>query len=376
MSQLETFKKAVIEGGCAIGIGNRAQLESLVNGALFESSATRCEKWLDAHDVAILTAWRTFYRDITPGTDESIKQFFESNKKMFVIETDASGNGTMRPVSPNEDVGDKETTYAAPVSMEMNRKYNSQLRQYLRALGFGITKVYGTYAEGLGGKFGMEESTFVVNLQDDPKFFEKIRFLGEKYNQDSVLESPRGTHSAYFHGTNDASWPGYGNDVPVGDFEKNIEPTYMTIVGSSTFAFISPEDKERYNKVKDALTKTGDLDRLRKTNVELDENRKSSTDPTPVITPSRSFMDRKAIRYHETERAMEDARKRRIATAGEKWAESYGPEMESVTWYGLACLNESVGGLVQGWQVQNPEERRTLDRMRSSFGIASKLPTL
>lgn len=203
----------------------------------------------------------------------------------------------------------------------------SLLRQYLRALGFGISKVYGPFAEYLGNKFGIEDPTFAVNLQDDPNFFKKIRALGEKFDQNYVLESPQGVHSAYVHKIKGNSKFEGDKDEPIDNFEEKIEPTYRIIVGGSIFAWINSKD---------------------------------------------GF----AIRYRKTKRIIEETKKCRVAREGDKCALSYDLALELATWLGLAYLNESVNGLIQGWQVSDPFERRTLDRMRASFGLATGLPTL
>lgn len=130
-----------------------------------------------------------------------------------------------------------------------NQERNKSLAAKLSILGYGVTDVSGRYPEG--GKVVKEWSFFVVNLQDDPKFFDEIIKLGIKFDQDSVLIVPKGAiqnkAEAYLYGTNhcENSWLGWQNKNP---FEKGkvgyASPIYTTYVGGRPFIFEDVEYTE------------------------------------------------------------------------------------------------------------------------------------
>ena len=95
-----------------------------------------------------------------------------------------------------------------PRSKDQNNKANELLGKALRYLSYGITKVIGSYAEQQTGRRSMEENSwFVVNLNDDPKFISNIINFGIVHEQDSVLIIPKNgffdVKTTYLYGTNE-----------------------------------------------------------------------------------------------------------------------------------------------------------------------------
>jgi hypothetical protein len=116
---------------------------------------------------------------------------------------------------------------------ESNQARNRDLKATLLAMAYGVTKVDGSYIENFEtpeAKEVSEESLFAVNLQDDPGFVETIQKLGEKYCQDSVLIIPQGGKGAYLYGTNNTEFPGYGQQMNVGDAKFGEEAEFMSKV--------------------------------------------------------------------------------------------------------------------------------------------------
>lgn len=132
----------------------------------------------------------------------------------------------------------KDTTKCMPDHSTTldNFERNRQMKAVLFEKGYGVTDVDGTYVEDFGTKAAnevREDSFFVVNLNDDPRFKDVIVGLGEHYCQDSVLYVPRGGEQSFLIGTNNADFPGYGNEEETGEFIGGKEGEFMTRVGKS-----------------------------------------------------------------------------------------------------------------------------------------------
>lgn len=176
--------------------------------ALFESSWSRIVGWMDKHDIAIITAFRSELKDIHD-----------------VKKTD---------IPDGMKIGDK-------FSLQLNRQRNAKLKSELMARGYGVTKIDGNYIEGVGGKDlkeVTEESFFVVNLNDDSDFRSEIFILSERYNQDSFLYKPMGDDHAYVVGTNDNAYPGYGEDDDLGTL-TSLPSKFMSRIKLACLAFVN-----------------------------------------------------------------------------------------------------------------------------------------
>ena len=60
-----------------------------------------------------------------------------------------------------------------------------------------------------------------------------IEALSEHFCQDSFLFVPRGGEDSFLVGTNDAEFPGYGNEESTGEFLGGKEGEFMTRVGKT-----------------------------------------------------------------------------------------------------------------------------------------------
>lgn len=179
-----------------------------ISNVLFESNMNRIEKWVREKEIAILSAWRSKYTNVTDDT-------FKPNGK---------------------NVGDEFST-------KEKKTYNRELKAKLLTLGYGVTNVRGVYREGgPKGSDEQEESFFIVNLSNDADFKQKIFKLSEHYNQDSFIYSPMGTDEAVLIGTNNCDFPGYGNEVPQSSFKRNVASMFMSRIGSQGFAFADDND--------------------------------------------------------------------------------------------------------------------------------------
>ena len=169
-----------------------------------ESNLSRLTHWMQAHDAAILTAFRG-----------------EMRKCAHDCYTDKWPKG-------------KEFT------LEENTQRNNELQAILFKAGFGVTDVDGSYIEGYNSDSPSEvreNSFFVVNLTDTPKFVKIIQVLGERYCQDSVLIIPK-AKGAFLLGTNLAAFPGHGNKVSLPTFKPGKEAEFMSRIHGRPFHFI------------------------------------------------------------------------------------------------------------------------------------------
>lgn len=92
-----------------------------------------------------------------------------------------------------------------------------------------------------------EDSYFVVNAKDNPKFVKQIENLGIRYEQDSVCIIQDKGKNAYLIGTNDfADWPGKGKIGKLGKASYGeVVGVYFTRVNGRTFEFVQVESLEK-----------------------------------------------------------------------------------------------------------------------------------
>lgn len=137
------------------------------------------------------------------------------------------------------------------LTKEENRKRNSELKAMLLKLGYGVTSLDGRFAEA-GQMFpGKETSYFVINRNNDQKFFNNLFELSEYYNQDSFLYKPADTMSAKLIGTNSAErneefgQPGYKQELNIGEFHPNGFENALSKMGNKVFQFRLNENKNQ-----------------------------------------------------------------------------------------------------------------------------------
>ena len=77
----------------------------------------------------------------------------------------------------------------------INDANNRELQETLRTMGYGVIKLQGFYAE-VGQDVSKENSFLVFDQNDDPNFYENLRMLSEKFDQDCFLYKAAGNLSA------------------------------------------------------------------------------------------------------------------------------------------------------------------------------------
>jgi len=163
-----------------------------------ESSLSRVSSYIQKHDCAVITAFR---------------------------------NQLINCVSEQES--------EEVLNLSDNRARNQKLKAALMLLGYGVTKVKGSYIENYMEENAIEkkeESFFVVNIDSDPDFFDNIVALGKLYCQDSVMFFLNEGNDIFLYGTNHSDFPGYEQKNQYGKFEYGLESEFMTKVGGRPFA--------------------------------------------------------------------------------------------------------------------------------------------
>lgn len=176
-----------------------------------ESNINRLIKWINKHDIATVTAFRGTLKDITPNTAQDVPEGHVFTHKE-------------------------------------NRERNRNLCALLLRYGYGLTKISGVYPEGNTNLPKDEESFIVVNLNDDPNFYERIFKASEYFNQDSFLFKAKGGDDVgYLIGTNNCDWPGYGQKCRAGKFLSDVQNAFMSRLGNRGFAFSDEENLDQYS---------------------------------------------------------------------------------------------------------------------------------
>ena len=131
-----------------------------------------------------------------------------------------------------------------------NKLRNRNLKATLLSLGYGVTRVDGSYIEDFNTPQAVEvaeESFFVVNLAESSEFFKDMVTFGEQFCQDSVLLVPKGGSTGYLVGTNNSEFPGYKEKIPVGNRHLGEEGEFMTRVRNRPFLY--KENLETYKSL-------------------------------------------------------------------------------------------------------------------------------
>jgi|TARA_R110000824_G_scaffold170181_2_gene347454 hypothetical protein len=143
------------------------------------------------------------------------------------------------------------TAFRNEYSKKQNYKRNRELKAQLLSLGYGVTKVAGSYIENFESPQAVEvseQSYFVSNRKDAPGFVESIKSLGEQYEQDSVLIIPEGGKDAYLIGTREGNdFPPFGDQISVGDLKMGRSAEFMSKVKGRPIVF--KEELETYDKL-------------------------------------------------------------------------------------------------------------------------------
>ena len=175
-----------------------SDLTKIVKKVILETSLSRVHRHIMQHDCAVITGFRNKMENCAfdvKKKDELLKRF-EKKDRNFVLKKALLNNG------------------------------------------YGVTDVMGSYVENYMTDNAIEvkeESLFVVNRINDPKFLDFIITLGKVFCQDSVLIIKKGGKNNFMVGTNHAEFPGLDKIVKLEDFKPGYEGEFMTRVNDRPF---------------------------------------------------------------------------------------------------------------------------------------------
>lgn len=119
----------------------------------------------------------------------------------------------------------------------VNDANNRELQETLRAMGYGVIKLQGFYAE-VGHDVSKENSFLVFDQNDDPNFYDNLRMLSEKFDQDCFLYKAADEDVAYLIGTNEDFIRDNGERIEAGRLRiGNIDATTYSAIGSGRISF-------------------------------------------------------------------------------------------------------------------------------------------
>lgn len=177
----------------------------------------------------ILNEWRGFVNE--SGLNRILKHIIEHDCVVITAFRDDTSD-------------DSKCTDKAVIGGD-NLERNRDLKATLLGLGYGVTKVDGSYIEDFNtplAKEVKEDSLFCVNLNDDTDFVDRLAALGEKFCQDSIIVFPKGGRYAHLLGTNNAEYPGYGKKEGTGALTMGKEGEFMSRVRGRPFTTIKESE--------------------------------------------------------------------------------------------------------------------------------------
>ena len=139
----------------------------------------------------------------------------------------------------------KDCNQGEPYSKKENLQRNAKLKAKLLNLGYGVTKIKGTYIENYGSdneKEVKEDSFIVVDLKDTGKLEKDLRKLGEEFEQDSItFQKKDGDY--YLIGTNNCpdGYPGKGKKIKLGKPMYGKSGEFHSKINGRPFVFESVE---------------------------------------------------------------------------------------------------------------------------------------
>lgn len=129
------------------------------------------------------------------------------------------------------------TAWRSDNNRAINDANNRELQETLRAMGYGVIKLQGFYAE-VGRDASKENSFLVFDRNDDPNFYHNLRMLSEKFNQDCFLYKAAEEDVAYLIGTNEDFIRDHGERKEAGRLRiGNLSATIYSEIGSGRISF-------------------------------------------------------------------------------------------------------------------------------------------
>jgi hypothetical protein len=143
---------------------------------------------------------------------------------------------------------------STPYSHKENQQRNQSLLAKLRAKGYGVTSIKGSYIENYGTSQAREvgENSFlVVDIQDSGTLKATLISLGEQFEQDSIIFGQK-SKAGVLIGTNHCpgGYPGYGQEVKQGGAIFGQTGEFMSRVSGRPFVFAENAEITEYGVAK------------------------------------------------------------------------------------------------------------------------------
>ena len=159
----------------------------------------------------------------------------EEGQDWSIIPTNASLNRAVYWINKTDCAN--ITAWRSGNKRAVNDANNRELQETLRSMGYGVIKLQGFYAE-IGQDVSKENSFLVFDQNDDPDFYDNLRMLSEKFDQDCFLFKAADDEVAYLIGTNDDFIRDNGERKEAGRLRiGNLSATTYSEIGSGRISF-------------------------------------------------------------------------------------------------------------------------------------------
>ena len=146
----------------------------------------------------------------------------ESSLSRIYNQSKEHDSGTISAFRSRKDCGNGEK-----ITKKENKNNSNELKKILLGLGYGVTKIDGSYIENYGSKDAIEvkeESYIVIDLKDTGNLEKDLIKLGQKYEQDSITYQEK-DGMYYLISTNECP-NGYPGNGKIGKKIKLGKPMY------------------------------------------------------------------------------------------------------------------------------------------------------
>ena len=159
----------------------------------------------------------------------------EEGQDLIILPVNASLNRAVYWINKTDCAN--ITAWRSGNKRAINDANNRELQETLRAMGYGVIKLQGFYAE-VGQDVSKENSFLVFDQNDDPNFYENLYKLSEKFDQDCFLYKAAEEDVAYLIGTNEDFIRDNGERVEVGRLHiGNLSAKTYSEIGSGRISF-------------------------------------------------------------------------------------------------------------------------------------------
>jgi len=157
-------------------------------------------------------------RSLDQNKINQVHNWIVSKEIAIIVATRKTSNDLISGTSVNDVVGHS-------FSGTENCQRNRELLAVLLRSNFGVKRIACSSVEKLKRSIESPRGEYfmVININDNPLFFNAIKKLGEYFDQDFVLLNPKESDTVYAYGTNYNAEPGFDKEVVVGELFNHIQ---------------------------------------------------------------------------------------------------------------------------------------------------------